>query len=239
MKNGGILTLGATLAADCLVSNSISSEALERIMGGADEAELFGCVKMAAGEERKGLLLGLVVYFFGGNLNPSSSTVALLRVSLLTSDLGTLLVLSEVLFSVGAAVFFRFEVTLAPILSRTTWFGGILKSGASRESLTKTNNRGQTLYQNGVATNTSDHAVVVSDAICSAVSDRGLRNSSWQGASCMPVVSRSFEHHTGDSTVFLVSTLILRENTLGVVRGIPPIFPFHQPQEGTCCSTVI
>ncbi|GFU06304.1 hypothetical protein TNCV_4765971 [Trichonephila clavipes] len=29
----------------------------------------------------------------------------------------------------------------------------------------------------------------------------------------MPVVSRSFEHHTGDSTICLVSTQILREDT--------------------------
>ncbi|GFV68894.1 hypothetical protein TNCV_1985581 [Trichonephila clavipes] len=63
---------------------------------------------LAAGEERKGLPLGLAVCSFGDYLNPSSSTIALLRVSLLTSDLGTLLALSEVLFSVGAAAFFRF-----------------------------------------------------------------------------------------------------------------------------------
>ncbi|GFX69398.1 hypothetical protein TNCV_1547291 [Trichonephila clavipes] len=31
-------------------------------------------------------------------------------------------------------------------------------------------------------------------------SDRGLRNSSWQGASFTPVINRSFEHHAGDST---------------------------------------
>ncbi|GFV06829.1 transposase [Trichonephila clavipes] len=32
---------------------------------------------------------------------------------------------------------------------------------------------------------------------------------------------------------------ILRENTLGVVRGHPPLFPFHQPRERTCGSTAI
>ncbi|GFX97471.1 hypothetical protein TNCV_2840311 [Trichonephila clavipes] len=37
----------------------------------------------------------------------------------------------------------------------------------------------------------------------------------------MSVVIRSFEHHTDDSTIWLFSTLILRENTLGVVRGLP------------------
>ncbi|GFS71551.1 hypothetical protein TNCV_5052291 [Trichonephila clavipes] len=84
---------------------------------------------MAAGKERKGLPLGLVVCFFDGNLNPSSSTVALL-----TSDLETLLVLSEVLFSAEAVAFFCFEVTLATILPRAVWFGGTLKSEAFRVS---------------------------------------------------------------------------------------------------------
>ncbi|GFX73628.1 uncharacterized protein TNCV_1263971 [Trichonephila clavipes] len=46
------------------------------------------------------------------------------------------------------------------------------------------------------------------------MSDRGLRNSSWQGARCTPVVSCSFEHHTSVSTIWLVSTPILRENTI-------------------------
>ncbi|GFX16163.1 hypothetical protein TNCV_4704191 [Trichonephila clavipes] len=32
----------------------------------------------------------------------------------------------------------------------------------------------------------------------------------------MPVVIRSFEHHTGDSTIQPISTPILREKTLGV-----------------------
>ncbi|GFU14633.1 cytochrome P450 2J5 [Trichonephila clavipes] len=54
------------------------------------------------------------------------------------------------------------------------------------------------------------------------------------GASCTPVVSRSFEHDTGDSTIWLGSTPILRENTLEVVRGLPPLFPCHQPHERTC-----
>ncbi|GFR00162.1 hypothetical protein TNCT_541981 [Trichonephila clavata] len=85
---------------------------------------------MAAREEKR----GLVVCFFAGNLNPSSSTVALLRVFLLTSELETLLALMKVLFSAGAAAFFCFEMTLATILSRATWFGGTLKSGTFRES---------------------------------------------------------------------------------------------------------
>ncbi|GFW64069.1 uncharacterized protein TNCV_707741 [Trichonephila clavipes] len=41
------------------------------------------------------------------------------------------------------------------------------------------------------------------------------RSSSWQGASLTPVVNCSFEHHTGDSTIWLGSALILRENTWG------------------------
>ncbi|GFW23101.1 hypothetical protein TNCV_3802021 [Trichonephila clavipes] len=48
---------------------------------------------------------------------------------------------------------------------------------------------------------------------------------------CKPVVSLSFKHHAGDCTIWLVSTLILRENTLGLVRGFPPLFPFHKPHE--------
>ncbi|GFV76337.1 hypothetical protein TNCV_4413161 [Trichonephila clavipes] len=35
-------------------------------------------------------------------------------------------------------------------------------------------------------------------------------------------VCRYFEHHTGDSTCWFDSTSILRENTLGMVRGLPP-----------------
>ncbi|GFV93130.1 hypothetical protein TNCV_2552211 [Trichonephila clavipes] len=49
----------------------------------------------------------------------------------------------------------------------------------------------------------------------------------------MPVVSLCFEHHASESTTFLGSTPILRENTLESVRGLPSIFPFHQPHERT------
>ncbi|GFU85059.1 hypothetical protein TNCV_1553221 [Trichonephila clavipes] len=55
-----------------------------------------------------------------------------------------------------------------------------------------------------------------------------------KGLGCTPVVSLSFEHHAGDSTIWLGSNPILR-----VVRGIPPVFPFHQPHEWTCGSTAI
>ncbi|GFV71362.1 hypothetical protein TNCV_3133531 [Trichonephila clavipes] len=40
-----------------------------------------------------------------------------------------------------------------------------------------------------------------------------------------------FEHHSGDNTIWLGSTPILRENTLMVVRGLLPRFPFRQPHE--------
>ncbi|GFT38208.1 hypothetical protein TNCV_427881 [Trichonephila clavipes] len=45
---------------------------------------------------------------------------------------------------------------------------------------------------------------------------------------------RHFEHHTGDSVTWLDSTPILWKNILGVIRGLPPLFPFHQPHEKTC-----
>ncbi|GFT57137.1 hypothetical protein TNCV_1691691 [Trichonephila clavipes] len=50
------------------------------------------------------------------------------------------------------------------------------------------------------------------------------------------IVSRTFQYHTGGRTIWLVSTPILTENTLGIVRVLPPLFPFHQPQERTCGS---
>ncbi|GFT39394.1 hypothetical protein TNCV_2422961 [Trichonephila clavipes] len=46
-----------------------------------------------------------------------------------------------------------------------------------------------------------------------------------------PVVNRSFEPQAGDSMILLDSTEISREHTWWVVRGLPPIFPFHQPYE--------
>ncbi|GFV41025.1 hypothetical protein TNCV_2666161 [Trichonephila clavipes] len=54
-------------------------------------------------------------------------------------------------------------------------------------------------------------------------SNRGPRNSSWQKAD----VSRCFEPR--DSMIWLVFTPILRENTMGMVRGFPALFLFHQP----------
>ncbi|GFU42925.1 b-cell receptor CD22 [Trichonephila clavipes] len=69
------------------------------------------------------------------------------------------------------------------------------------------------------------------------LSDRGPRNSWQQRAKCTPVVSRCFEQHTGDSTSWLGSTPILKGNLLEVDKGLPPLFPFHQPHERTCGST--
>ncbi|GFU84547.1 hypothetical protein TNCV_3238561 [Trichonephila clavipes] len=50
------------------------------------------------------------------------------------------------------------------------------------------------------------------------MSDQGTRNSSQQKARYTPVVIRSFERHSGNSTFWLSYTPILRENTLNVVR---------------------
>ncbi|GFS67565.1 hypothetical protein TNCV_4362821 [Trichonephila clavipes] len=54
---------------------------------------------------------------------------------------------------------------------------------------------------------------------------------------CAAVVSRSLEYHVYDSMFWVVSTPILRENTLGVVRDVSPLFLFHQPHERTYGST--
>ncbi|GFU09016.1 hypothetical protein TNCV_1318861 [Trichonephila clavipes] len=42
------------------------------------------------------------------------------------------------------------------------------------------------------------------------------------------------EIHHGDSTFWLVSTPILRGDTLGGIRSTPRLFPFHQSLERTC-----
>ncbi|GFX87993.1 transposable element Tc1 transposase [Trichonephila clavipes] len=54
-----------------------------------------------------------------------------------------------------------------------------------------------------------------------------------RGLDCLPVVSRSFEHHVDDSTIWLDSTPIWGDNTLRAVRGLPPLIAFHQPHERT------
>ncbi|GFW72593.1 hypothetical protein TNCV_3798211 [Trichonephila clavipes] len=54
---------------------------------------------------------------------------------------------------------------------------------------------------------TSLNAVyVVDNTTCLTISDRGPRNSLRQIAGCTPVISRNFEHHAGDSTIWLGST---------------------------------
>ncbi|GFT79387.1 hypothetical protein TNCV_604091 [Trichonephila clavipes] len=55
----------------------------------------------------------------------------------------------------------------------------------------------------------------------------------------MHVVSHSFVHHSSDSTILLDSTIILRKNILGVVRGFLHLVPFHLAHERTCDSTAI
>ncbi|GFY28093.1 hypothetical protein TNCV_4394271 [Trichonephila clavipes] len=35
------------------------------------------------------------------------------------------------------------------------------------------------------------------------------------------------------------SNPILKESNLEVIRGLPPLFPFHQPYERSCDSTAI
>ncbi|GFS93094.1 hypothetical protein TNCV_532921 [Trichonephila clavipes] len=47
------------------------------------------------------------------------------------------------------------------------------------------------------------------------------------------VVRLSFEHNAGDNMIWLGSTPSLRENTLKVVRGLPPLYPFPQTHEKT------
>ncbi|GFY21165.1 hypothetical protein TNCV_3992091 [Trichonephila clavipes] len=49
-------------------------------------------------------------------------------------------------------------------------------------------------------------------------SDQGPRNLSWQGANSIPVVSHSFEQQ--DSTIWLISTPALWENTFRVTRSL-------------------
>ncbi|GFW07609.1 hypothetical protein TNCV_3917421 [Trichonephila clavipes] len=59
------------------------------------------------------------------------------------------------------------------------------------------------------------------------------RNSSLQRARCTPAAGHNFDHHSGDNTLWLGSTPILKNNTIGVVRSFPPLFPFHQPLQRT------
>ncbi|GFV16018.1 hypothetical protein TNCV_3976731 [Trichonephila clavipes] len=49
-----------------------------------------------------------------------------------------------------------------------------------------------------------------------------------QRARRTPVVNPSFEHHTGDTTIWLSSTPILRVYTPELFRDLPSLFLFHQ-----------
>ncbi|GFX73833.1 uncharacterized protein TNCV_4291491 [Trichonephila clavipes] len=53
---------------------------------------------------------------------------------------------------------------------------------------------------------------------------------------CTPIVDRSLEHHTGDSTIFFsLAPPQFRGEHPGVGGQEPsPLFPFHQPHERTC-----
>ncbi|GFV01062.1 hypothetical protein TNCV_1009831 [Trichonephila clavipes] len=56
---------------------------------------------------------------------------------------------------------------------------------------------------------------------------------------CTPVVDRSLEHHTVDSTIFLVQfPPNLKEEHPGG-SGTPTSLPFHQPHKRTCGWTAI
>ncbi|GFU37261.1 hypothetical protein TNCV_4272601 [Trichonephila clavipes] len=47
----------------------------------------------------------------------------------------------------------------------------------------------------------------------------------------MTAVSLCFEHLAGDSIMWLGSIPILSENILEGDRGLPTVFPFHQPRD--------
>ncbi|GFV70549.1 hypothetical protein TNCV_4957981 [Trichonephila clavipes] len=69
------------------------------------------------------------------------------------------------------------------------------------------------------------------------MSNGGLRNSSYQNTRCTLVVSRSFEHHSDDSTFCLGSPPILRDNisppSTNLKRGLAArrlfrVYPWHK-----------
>ncbi|GFW80711.1 hypothetical protein TNCV_3235631 [Trichonephila clavipes] len=53
----------------------------------------------------------------------------------------------------------------------------------------------------------------------------------------MPVIRHSFEHHAGDSTIWLGSIRILKEVPPGGGQGL--LFPLHQPHKRTGGSAAI
>ncbi|GFY17267.1 hypothetical protein TNCV_1090411 [Trichonephila clavipes] len=60
--------------------------------------------------------------------------------------------------------------------------------------------------------------------------DRGSRNSSWQRAKLVAVALSTMQVTERFGSV----PPQFKGRTLGVVRGLPPLFPFHQPHERTC-----
>ncbi|GFU80393.1 hypothetical protein TNCV_3521651 [Trichonephila clavipes] len=68
-----------------------------------------------------------------------------------------------------------------------------------------------------------DDGNALTNATCVTISDRGQRNSLRRRATCPPVMSRRFEHQTSYRMFWLGSFPVLRENTLEVVRGLPPL----------------
>ncbi|GFX70066.1 hypothetical protein TNCV_4615041 [Trichonephila clavipes] len=68
----------------------------------------------------------------------------------------------------------------------------------------------------------------MNNATCLTKLDRGPTNSSRLRARIFtPVVSLSFEHYTGDSTILFGSTLNLKRENPGGGQGLSPFFPFH------------
>ncbi|GFV02476.1 uncharacterized protein TNCV_1024041 [Trichonephila clavipes] len=75
----------------------------------------------------------------------------------------------------------------------------------------------------------SDSVPVVCDnSLCHSIFHRN------NNCNCTPVVIHKFKHHASNSTIWLGSIPILRENNLEEARSLPSIFPFHQPRESTC-----
>ncbi|GFV77605.1 hypothetical protein TNCV_616251 [Trichonephila clavipes] len=74
--------------------------------------------------------------------------------------------------------------------------------------------------------------VVVANATCLTKSERGLRNSSWQGARSKPVVGLSLEHYTGDNTNW-ISEIPRRDDRLRHHLSPPPQFRYETERKLT------
>ncbi|GFU87240.1 hypothetical protein TNCV_738171 [Trichonephila clavipes] len=72
------------------------------------------------------------------------------------------------------------------------------------------------------------------------MSDRGLRNSSWLMARCVHLsLAIVLSNIKVSVRLGWVPPKFLSENTLGLVRGLAPIFPIHHPPESTFASKAI